>query len=56
MDTLGLSDFGDDRKVFDRALCGDGRKASGSPPAARCSPILGTDYIQDDNSWLTPKF
>jgi hypothetical protein len=24
--------------------------------AARCSPILGTDYIQDDNSWLPPNF
>src|SRR5262249_51168000 len=24
--------------------------------AARCSPILGTDYIQDDNSWLPTNF
>jgi hypothetical protein len=24
--------------------------------AARCAPILGTDFIQDDNSWLPPNF
>jgi hypothetical protein len=24
--------------------------------AARCSPILGTDYIQDDNSWQPPNY
>jgi hypothetical protein len=24
--------------------------------AAKCAPILGTDFIQDDNSWLPPNF
>ena len=24
--------------------------------AARCSPILGTDFIEDDNAWLPPDF
>ena len=24
--------------------------------AAKCAPILGTDFVQDDNSWLPPNF
>jgi hypothetical protein len=24
--------------------------------AARCSPILGTDWVQDDNAWSPPFF
>src|SRR5262249_55528171 len=24
--------------------------------AARCAPILGTDFIEDDNAWLPPNF
>lgn len=24
--------------------------------AARCAPILGTDYVQDDNSWQPPNY
>ncbi len=24
--------------------------------AARCSPILGTDFVEDDNAWLPPNF
>jgi hypothetical protein len=24
--------------------------------AARCAPILGTDFVEDDNAWLPPNF
>ncbi len=24
--------------------------------AARCAPILGTDFVEDDNSWMPPNF